>query len=323
MESAQADYLLDLIDAELCARSDHGEVIDASELFNRFPSRRSDIEELLEIHSIDLIANETPHRPGHNDTIEIGPYLVLLKDRTTSTDVPYLNATNRKTGDRVSIIGHPRTESTDLIEQKLFRKMGQIQKLTHPNLHPMVDFGKTADLYYAAFAPLEGTVLNQQLSAPIQESRAIEWLSTIARTCHWTWLQESPYLRVSSDNLLIDHNNCLKLIDPGVTEWRAYLEAKPVDESDCLRELGILLFSMLVGTCETLDLEAHLDAGHAPIDLTQIDAAISPDASAVFAACVHPVRKRRYQRMDDLCSDLDSFSSGNRLIAHKLRSRFF
>ena len=56
--SSQIELVLDLIDAELCAKSDHGEIVDKTSVLERFPDFTEQLKKLLDVHELDLEASK-------------------------------------------------------------------------------------------------------------------------------------------------------------------------------------------------------------------------------------------------------------------------
>ncbi len=144
-------------------------------------------------------------------------------------------------------------------------------KLSHPNVVSVYDFGREGDCYYIVMELVEGETLAAILAdgKRIPESVAIDYATQIAAGLAFAHRQELLHRDVKPANILVTHDDVLKLGDFGIARAVAenaiavtqpgmvmgsvaYIspeqaQGKELDQRSDLYALGVVLYQMVAG----------------------------------------------------------------------------
>ena len=340
------EHVLDLIDAEICARSDRGDAIDPAEFLQRFPTLRSELERLLEIHALDLDANRSDHQSilnRSNNPRMIGTYR-LLKPLSSSSECKYWIAQHSQSAQQVILFwfslpndSASRPIDPDPIDPAaLFAVLKQLSDSQHPQLQPMVDFGLDHDQVFIAFQNSTGKLLSEFPAGVHSESKIATLVCKIIDAVQFMSNHGIDGCELRSTDILIRTNSDCRLLDFGLGQLVKKLmggrlqmpEEKSKNgslaSSSAVRELGVLLFSTCVGGADADEMIEHLELGFAPPQLNQINESVSDELNLIYLSCVNHNANRRYRSVDLLRDDLLRLIRGEKVEAFNLqRKRLF
>ena len=318
--AAKKEQVLDLIDAEICARSDQGETINAQELADRFPELKSDLKRLLEVHEIDMEASHEL-RLQREEAKNFGDYQTKLKIADSDSGYEVWSAIHRELNKPFSMIcweienEHTKTD--------IQRKLQQRQSCQHPSLINIVEVGFAQSIYYVV-NPIDGETLVDWLDNPmrevIQEETAANWTLNILEARQTLVGTLNRQFALSLDHVFITTDKHPLLIDSPAL-FDAYQD-EPSFES-VIQSIGLLLFAICLQETDIRKIKAHLDDGFDPIMLNDINENISADFNSIYLSCVHPKPKKRYRQVDEIINDLKNFLSDKPLKATKLQRKWF
>ena len=350
------EHVLDLIDAEICARSDRGDVIDPNEFLQRFPTLHDELERILEIHAIDLDANRTDHQSSlnrSNNPRMISTYC-LLEPLSSSTECKYWIAQHTQSAQQVILFWFTlpddssslsaesnQFDATPLDPAALFSVLKQLSESRHPQLQPIVDFGLDNGQVFVAFQNSSGKLLSEFPAGVHSESEIATLICKVIDADQFVANHGIDYCEMRPADILIKPNNDCQVLDFGLSHLvKKFLggdqqngshqngPSQPGEQSRelgaAVREFGVLLFSICVDGADADEMVEHLQHGFAPLQLRQINESVSADLNAIYLSCVHRKTNHRYDSVESLRDDLLRLIRDEKVAAINLqRKRFF
>ncbi len=338
------EFVLDLVDAELCARSDRGETVEGLELAQRFPKLQWELARLLEVHRLDLqsSADRSAAWNSSDEVRLIGRY--RLSQPISRRDCKYWLAETLPTGSPAVVFWYllpdlvtqlPPDAASQFREQLLqvLRKRSDCQ---HPALQPVVGWDLVGDQIVVAFKPIGPAQLVRDKAVRLSEEAAARLLLELTELRQFEATSGRPLFQFSPNDIFIDTDFSCRLLDWGLGNWvqrlaAVYAEHVPaiakqelrISTADTLQELGMLLFSLMLPEAETDDVVQHLQHGFEPLKIRQIDESVSSAYDAIYWACVHPDKKYRYPSVEALIEDLRRFVAGESVRVGRRQRRPF
>ncbi len=182
-------------------------------------------------------------------------------------------------------------------------------RLSHPNVVNVYDFGREGNAYFIVMEIVEGETLAAMLHAgePMPESVAIDYATQIAAGLAFAHRQELLHRDVKPANILVTHDDVVKLGDFGIARAVAenaigvtqpgmvmgsvaYIspeqaQGKELDARSDLYSLGVVLYQMVVGRLPFLgETPVTVALKHVTEPVPNVDAAalgISPALASI------------------------------------------
>jgi len=322
--SEDANLQLDLVDAEICARSDRGDLIDSQDFHKRFPSLKKQLANLFAVHEIDMEAEDggkpAPYsvagiefvhcvhrnhgRGEHANRFELW-HVVRSKDQR-----PLLAFVWDYEPDR-----HDKDSFASLLKER--------SRLAHPCLIKPLSAGLTRPQagqrqIYVLTPPIKGRTLVQHLIVPggsLSEEAIAGLILKAYDASQFLERELGRRIPLSVGSIFLGQNETPLLID--------YMHLASDCESDPLLQLGLLLFATCLHESDVSELEKHVKAGFEPVALSEINSSVSAEMNSIFLACVQPDDGNRYATVEEAMDDLRRFIARKPIKASQRRRKWF
>ncbi|MFK7766272.1 MAG: hypothetical protein AB8B55_03440 [Mariniblastus sp.] len=318
--AGKKELVLDLIDAEICTRSDHGEPVNAKELTQRFPNLKSDLARMLEVHAIDMEAsNELRLEKAQNKSFG----LYDIKEKTAESDGTFeiWSAQHRESNQPFSIIRWQDGDEHTLSD--IQRKFELRKNLQHCCLINIAEVGFSDHVVFVT-DPIQGKPLIDWLDSPteksIDEATAVRWISNILEARQMLVQGLNHRFSISIGDLFVTPDDQPILLDSPL-QFDPYRH-EPSFES-VLQSVGLLIFAICLRDTDVEKIRDHLDEGFDPIMINDVNEDISTGLNSIYLSCLHPKPKQRYRNVDEVIVDLKNFQTGKPLKATKLQRKWF
>ena len=318
--ASRKELVLDLIDAEICTRSDRGETINSKELAKRFPKLKSDLKRLIEVHEIDLEASNELRLQKQEEN-NFGNYLAGMKIADSDAGFEVWTAKHCDSEQPFSIIkweGGDQHTQTDIQRKLELRKRTQ-----HPCLLNIVEVGFSDYIYYVT-DPIAGETLVDRLDnptlEPIGETTVAKWVAQILAARQELVKNLDRRFLISLDQIFVTSDQEVLLLN-GPSLFDAYSD-EPSFET-VLQSVGLLLFATCLQETDITKVRSHLNEGFDPIMINDVNENISAELNSIYLSCVHSKPKHRYRSVDEVILDLDNFQSDKPLKATKIQRKWF
>ena len=331
--SSNTELSLDLIDAEICARSDKGESIDPKSLARRFPNLQKHFPGLLQVHDLDMEASDEL-RAGVFGKVTFGEFVATNRIYASIETWEGVEPDTRKPVTIFRFNKPPENTNEDILDTLEQRK--QTQTLGVP---PLLGFGfigsDGCESVYAAVNCTSVRKLGEFLDSPacedVEEPTFVRWiidvLESIAELNEQIGNKEKQvFIPLKLDKLLVANStsdNCERLIFLDLPLLWNHSEPLAKVEADLIRSVGVLLFCISLKEPDFQRIESHLNDGFPPINMQEVNSDISSETNSIYLACVHRKRKNRYRKLVDLIDDLKRLESGQPVVATKLLRKWF
>ncbi len=323
--STSYELSLDLVDAELCAKSDMGIVVNRDKLLKRFPSFRKELARLLEVHEIDLEASKNRDALPPPSVSITGYQLVrqLCRGHTKKSGPSFevWDATKLSQQHSVQIILWK--DSSSEPDNSFVSVIKQRSAIAHPSLLTPISAGKTnSDGTRYCYVVVNNTATQMlakfqsgAITANLHEPLFAKLLLSVMDAANQLEQELGTPIPISFDAIALDKSKLPILID---FPWLGHDK-----ELNALKQLGLLIYAYCLQDPDTRHLEVHLDAGYDPINLFDINPSVSHDMNSVYVSCVHPNEKKRYGSIEDAAKDLQRLVEGKRVKAPSRKRNWF
>lgn len=206
--------------------------------------------------------------------------------------------------------------------KRFLRESKILANLKHPNIIVAYDAGHEADVHFLVMEYGEGQDLSSivKKEGPLQIDKAVDYISQAARGLSYVHHKGIVHRDVKPSNLLLDHTGMIKILDLGLAKFFKYREnltkagsfmgtldymapeqaddKRIVDHRADIFSLGCTLYTLLTGKpcCRGKDSPSP--------SLRMARGDVSPDLDAIFQKMVSPLRRNRYQLMEEVLQDL-------------------
>jgi len=314
--SNSADLKLDLVDAEICAKSDRGEVVQRKDIVERFPSLEAELSRLFEVHEIDLKASGS-HAEKDVSPVSIPGYQLIRRTNESNA----ANIASRK----FELWEVKRSSDNAMFHVVLWQCDGSVEpelkkreQVKHPALAQPLEMGVVDSHCYVVIERLNGRTLGQILDHSNEQALTGKAIARLLLGTNEARKQLEKSIGVAIPVLphaiFIRANNTPLLID-----FPFFAESEPAEP---LLQLGLLLFSTCLQESDVREVQQHLDAGFEPIALNKINGSVSSELNSIYQSCVHPDPKHRYRTIDEALSNLRKFIDGKPIKTAKRKGWF-
>ena len=172
----------------------------------------------------------------------------------------------------VKVLDPDRSESQPMVAERFLREVRITAQLQHPNIIPLIDSGRVADLAYAVFPYVEGESLRDLLvrQPRVALADALLWAREIAEALEYAHQRGIVHRDIKPENILLSNGQAV-VSDFGIAYAQyialsegvvtavgdmlgtpAYMspeqiEGKKVDGRSDIYSLGCMLYEMLAG----------------------------------------------------------------------------
>ena len=207
----------------------------------------------------------------------------------------------------------------------------------HPNIVPIFDIGAANGLYYLIMQYVDGEDLSKYLrrNKKLNPRDAAKITCQVADALTWASARGVVHRDLKPSNLYLDNTGRVMVLDFGIAKAAdvptlltaatervgttyymspEQIRGEPCDVRSDLYSLGVVFFELLSGrkpfdgdSYRAIEL-AHIEQP-AP-DLKKLDESIPPELAAIVATLLQKTPLQRYQRAEDLITDLNRFGAG-------------
>ena len=206
------DDVLDLIDAEVCARQELGQPADRDELTQRFPALASAIERMFFLDDLE----EQLQKPSNEIPLVKLPDLhgfqlrkLLWTDGYSST----FRAVAKDGKPRLVRLFNEGSRDEPALVSALNAVAGTNE--SHPSLIPVERIGAYEDRVFYSMPFVDGSVLHSLLRKPIEPMRVAGWLRSLAIVQAFAESTNLNLGQLQAESVLIDHHNSPRILGFG------------------------------------------------------------------------------------------------------------
>ena len=184
---------------------------------------------------------------------------------------------------------------------RLCAESARLGELHHPNLCPIHEIGMDAGRIFIAQERVENSLARNVIDAtPLQ---AAEWLQTLATTIHDIHGQGIAHGNLTLDNVLVSFNGILKITDIGVAIYprlqKCWPSAEPLDPRVDVNALGVILYTLLVGTAPKAEITPP----------SKVRPAVPEELDAICMRCFD-ADPDKYANAGELADELAAYLAG-------------
>jgi serine/threonine protein kinase/tetratricopeptide (TPR) repeat protein len=263
-------------------------------------------------------------------------------------------ARDKEINEKIAIkIIRPDIATNKKIIERFHNELKMARTITHKNVCRMHDLGRDEDTRFITMEYVSGEDLKKSIRrmGPLTVRKA---LSIGKQICHG--LSEAHHLGVyhrdlKPHNIMIDREGNAKIMDfgialsseaDGITDSNIIIgtpqylspeqvEGKKVDQRSDIYSLGVILFEMVTGQVPfdgdtTLSI-AVKHKSEIPRNPKEFNALIPEELSQLILKCMEKDSEKRYQTVDELCSDLTEIAeqiptTETTITKRRVRSKF-
>ena len=220
--------------------------------------------------------------------------------------------------------------------QRFRNELKLARKISHKNVCRMFDFNKEADAYYITMEYVPGEDLKSSLRrmGPLSVGKAVIIAKQVCEGLAEAHELGVVHRDLKPQNIMIDREGNVCIMDFGIArslkakeitdsgivigtpEYMSpeQVEGKKADQRSDIYSMGTILYEMVTGRIpfegDTPLSIAVKHKSEAPPDPKEINDQISEDLSCVILKCMEKDKEMRYQKAEDLLSDLRKIEKG-------------
>ena len=239
---------------------------------------------------------------------------------------------DKKINEKVALkLINPETESDKESIRRFKDELKLARKISHRNVCRMFDLGEERGTNYITMEFVPGEDLKSSLirMGPLSAAKAIFIAKQVCEGLAEAHGLAVVHRDLKPQNIMVDRKGNARIMDfgiarslraEGITDTGVVIgtaeymspeqvEGKEVDQRSDIYSLGIIMYEMVTGKVPfegnaalTIALKHTTEK---PKDPREINDHIPEDLSYVILKCMHKNKERRYQRVEELLSDLD------------------
>lgn len=293
--------ILDLIDSEVAARTDNGDVCTAREYHKRFPDLKPEIDVLFAIHDLESSGDEDETA----DFDEIEGYQLIARQFHDS-NCSFYRARDNKTKDWVGIyvisLADFSSDFLDSISPALDRMIGK----KHPTLATLQNaFAINNQLVFVSDW-IEGILFSELNGQTIESSKLLRYLDRIllALLTVQELVGEIPTLEMN--RFAINHQDEIALLNLGVEDFCTR------NLSRILKQFALLIVSLASGNIYRSSIAEQIDQSEEfakAVASCRKANLISADLVTIISRCISS-DSDGYRSLDRLANDISNLKQG-------------
>ncbi|MEZ6095778.1 MAG: hypothetical protein R3C03_16365 [Pirellulaceae bacterium] len=214
----EPEFLLDLIDAEICAMDMRGTEINEQTLIDRFPSHANAIRQMMALLQVESVMNEQKSVKQRLEPVYAPP----SPFRFSGTPIV---CSHSYSGDAVDGLENKiwlsRLTQNKKFDCKQFDgSVALLKQIAHPRLRKIIDIrpGEDANDFWVVAERRYGTPLDQRINNAPGTQELKSWLEEMATAILVLEYAEIPPHSIPLDEVLVDHEDHLV-----VPSWFGFL----------------------------------------------------------------------------------------------------
>lgn len=201
--------------------------------------------------------------------------------------------------------------------------------LNHPNIVTVYDAGHENDDYYIAMEFIDGRTLKSILKKrKLNFEEVVRYLRQLASGLHYAHEHNIVHRDMTTNNIMIDKNDTLKLMDFGLVKILEKVQAeqsliggtpsymppeqilgKAVDRRSDIYSYGICVFEMLAGKVPFSGGDASYHHLHSPLpDIRALNPDVPEYFCEILAKCLKKKKEERFQSLVEIMEILNKNS---------------